>query len=282
MAVNLSINDEPRTYLGDPRVSLLEVLRETFRLTGAKDVCGQGFCGACTVHIDGEAVPMVPPSVGFKVLGTQFTLQGRTAVEVKARISAAWAKFHVLWPVLGERDGNLLKRLRLFDSSVSQTLLWCNESWVLTVKEKRLLKSAQNQMLRRIAGPRRQPEEPWVDWIQRSMRAARKVATAAGIRFWLEAHLRSKWDWAGHVLRMSNEMLARRAVQWRDSVWWSQELYLPLRMRTQRPHKTRWFRWEDEVRRYADHCMSTSWQEAAAQKSSWQGHCKGVDFFAQN
>ena len=217
---------------------------------------------------------MVLPTAGFKVLGTQFTLQGRTAVEVKARISAAWSKFFALWPVLGKRDGNLMKRLRLFDCSVSQILLWCNESWLLTVKEKRLLKSTQNQMLRRIVGPRRRPEEPWVDWIKRSTLAARKIATQAGVRFWLQAHLQSKWCKAGHVMRMSEERLARRALQWRDSVWWSEELELPVKWRTQWPHRTRWFRWEDELMRYADHCGWMSWQEAASRRSGWQVLCK--------
>lgn len=56
MSVTLTLNGVERSYSGDPRTCLLDVLRETFRLTGAKPVCGEGFCGACTVHIDG--VPM--------------------------------------------------------------------------------------------------------------------------------------------------------------------------------------------------------------------------------
>ena len=223
--------------------------------------------------VDGVAVPMVPPSIGFKVLGTQLTLHGRTSAEFKARISASWAKFYTLWPVLGKRDGNLHKRLRLFDSSVSQTVLWCCESWLLILKEKRLLKSTQNQMLRRIAGPRRRPLEPWVDWIKRSTRAARAAATQAGVRFWLEAHLQSKWRWAGHVIRMEEDRLASRSLQWRDSVWWSQEKDLPVQLRTRRPHRTKWFRWEDELKRYAVHCGWASWQEMARQGSVWHEHC---------
>lgn len=53
MTVSFTLNGRARTYAGDPRSSLLEVLRETYRLTGAKDVCGEGFCGACMVQIDG-------------------------------------------------------------------------------------------------------------------------------------------------------------------------------------------------------------------------------------
>ncbi len=56
MTVKLTINGTEKLFFGDPRTSLLDVLRETFRLTGAKAVCGEGFCGACTVHVDG--IPM--------------------------------------------------------------------------------------------------------------------------------------------------------------------------------------------------------------------------------
>ena len=60
------------------------------------------------IIIDGEAIPMVGASEGFKVLGVQYTLEGRCSAEIKARMAAAWAKFYTLWPLLGKRDGNLL------------------------------------------------------------------------------------------------------------------------------------------------------------------------------
>ena len=55
------------------------------------------------IKIDGQGIPMVSPEKGFKVLGTQFTLKGRCATEVRARMAAAWSKFHSLWLVLGKR-----------------------------------------------------------------------------------------------------------------------------------------------------------------------------------
>lgn len=52
--VVLGINGRPYTVLVEPRWSLLHVLREVLGLTAAKEGCGRGECGACTVLSDGE------------------------------------------------------------------------------------------------------------------------------------------------------------------------------------------------------------------------------------
>jgi carbon-monoxide dehydrogenase small subunit len=52
----LEVNGEPRTIDVSPWKRLLDVLREDLRLTGTKEGCGEGECGACTVELDGEAV----------------------------------------------------------------------------------------------------------------------------------------------------------------------------------------------------------------------------------
>ena len=107
--------------------------------------------------------------------------------------------------------------LKLFDTCVTQTVLWCCESWTLTQVEKQKLRTVQNDMLRRMVGPRRGAEEDWVDWIKRSTRAARKIAEDAGIRFWVEAQVQKKWSWVGHVSRMAADRFAKKAATWRDS-----------------------------------------------------------------
>ena len=55
-AIRLRINGKQRDVATHPMKRLLDVLREDFGLTGTKEGCGEGECGACTVLIDGEAV----------------------------------------------------------------------------------------------------------------------------------------------------------------------------------------------------------------------------------
>ncbi len=54
--VTLQINGETHEVAIEPQRTLLEVLRETLGLTGTKEVCDLGSCGACTVHLDGKPV----------------------------------------------------------------------------------------------------------------------------------------------------------------------------------------------------------------------------------
>ena len=56
MKLTLRVNDKRRTIDVPPMKRLLDTLREDLGLTGTKEGCGEGECGACTVLVDGEAV----------------------------------------------------------------------------------------------------------------------------------------------------------------------------------------------------------------------------------
>lgn len=79
MAVTFILNGESKSVDVDPQMPLLWVLRDTLNLTGTKYGCGMALCGACTVHIDGEAtrscVTPVSAVAGKKVT----TIEGLSA-----------------------------------------------------------------------------------------------------------------------------------------------------------------------------------------------------------
>ena len=64
MKLALEVNGEPRTVEASPWKRLLDVLREDLRLTGTKEGCGEGECGACTVLLDGEVANSCLVAVG--------------------------------------------------------------------------------------------------------------------------------------------------------------------------------------------------------------------------
>ena len=54
--VSTSINGEPVEYLCDPNQTMLDVLRNDLGMTGTKEGCGSGDCGACSITVDGRLV----------------------------------------------------------------------------------------------------------------------------------------------------------------------------------------------------------------------------------
>ena len=77
--VQATVNGKPMEFLCEPRQSLLEVLRDELRLTGSKEGCNNGNCGACNVLLDGRLVN------SCLVLGVE--VQGRNVTTVEALAS---------------------------------------------------------------------------------------------------------------------------------------------------------------------------------------------------
>jgi aerobic carbon-monoxide dehydrogenase small subunit len=55
-AINAVVNGEPVTFLASPTQTLLDALRDELGMTGTKEGCGSGDCGACSVRVDGRLV----------------------------------------------------------------------------------------------------------------------------------------------------------------------------------------------------------------------------------
>ncbi len=89
--VRFVLNGESVTFSGDPLKRLLDVLREDFQLTGVKEGCGEGECGACAVLLDGDLVNSCLVPVGI-VEGREVTTpEGLAETDAGRRITAALA-----------------------------------------------------------------------------------------------------------------------------------------------------------------------------------------------
>src|SRR3954467_1680112 len=74
--INLRLNGATRAVDADPAMPLLWVLRDLLGLPGTKFGCGIGACGACTVHLDGEAVRACVTTLGDASTHEITTIEG--------------------------------------------------------------------------------------------------------------------------------------------------------------------------------------------------------------
>lgn len=90
----LMINGQPRPFEAEPDTPLLWVLRDTLELLGTKFGCGGGFCGACTVHLDG--VPRRSCTTRVGAIGAQrvTTIEG-LAPNHAHPVQRAWQEIDV-------------------------------------------------------------------------------------------------------------------------------------------------------------------------------------------
>jgi isoquinoline 1-oxidoreductase subunit alpha len=87
--ITLTVNKAMRKVDVDGATPLLWVLRDTLGLTGTKFGCGVGLCGACTVHVDGEARRSCQTPVGSVGAKAITTIEGLSANR-NHRVQSAW------------------------------------------------------------------------------------------------------------------------------------------------------------------------------------------------
>ena len=88
--ITLTINGASRQFAGDPTTPLLWVLRDTLQLTGTKFGCGEGLCGACTVHIDGQPMRSCQTPVQAAVGRSVTTIEGLAPAGGEHPLQTAW------------------------------------------------------------------------------------------------------------------------------------------------------------------------------------------------
>ena len=96
MQIKFKINNEINNYYGDLRKSLVDVLREQYRLTGTKAPCDEGYCGACTLLIDGEPAVACLTAIGTLEGKEIITIEGISIDGGPNSVQAAFEEFDVV------------------------------------------------------------------------------------------------------------------------------------------------------------------------------------------
>ncbi len=93
--IEVKINGERRELGGDPATPLLWAIRDALGLTGTKYGCGIGQCGACTVHVNGEATRSCVTQIS-DVAGAEITTIEGLSTEVLHPLQQAWLDHDVV------------------------------------------------------------------------------------------------------------------------------------------------------------------------------------------
>jgi isoquinoline 1-oxidoreductase alpha subunit len=119
MSTTFTLNGQSATLDADPTMPLLWALREVAGLHGTKFGCGMALCGACTVHLDGQAIRscVMPLSAAG---GRQITtIEGLQSKQAKA-VQAAWVALQV--PQCGYcQSGQVMSATALLEKNAAPT-----------------------------------------------------------------------------------------------------------------------------------------------------------------
>jgi isoquinoline 1-oxidoreductase subunit alpha len=116
---SFSVNGKPVSVDADPKTPLLWVIRDIVGLTGTKYGCGAGFCGACTVHIDGRAQRSCQVQVSAAEGAKIVTIEGLSPNSAHP-LQKAWVTEEV--PQCGYcQSGQIMKAAELLASNPKPT-----------------------------------------------------------------------------------------------------------------------------------------------------------------
>jgi isoquinoline 1-oxidoreductase subunit alpha len=117
--INFVLNGKPQTVDVSPEMPLLWVLRDTLNMTGTKFGCGMALCGACTVHINGEAARSCVTPISTAAGKNITTIEGLPA-EGSHSVQQAWIETNV--PQCGYcQPGQIMSAVALLAKKSSPT-----------------------------------------------------------------------------------------------------------------------------------------------------------------
>lgn len=117
--MQITINGKQHEYDGDPAMPLLWYIRDDLKMKGTKYGCGMALCGACTVHVDGNAVRACQFPMSGAAGKTVTTIEGLDKDHAHP-LQIAWAEENV--PQCGYcQSGQIMQAASLLSSNPSPT-----------------------------------------------------------------------------------------------------------------------------------------------------------------
>ena len=118
--MRLTVNGKTQTYENDPDMPLLWYLRDDLRLTGTRFGCGAGLCGACTVHVNGQAVRSCQTRMGTLESKTVLTIDALAEGGKLHAVQRAWIQHDV--PQCGYcQSGQIMSAVALLKTTPNPT-----------------------------------------------------------------------------------------------------------------------------------------------------------------
>ena len=119
MATTFQLNGKTTTLDADPNMPMLWALREVAGLHGTKFGCGMALCGACTIHLDGQAVRSCVLPLASVANRQVTTIEGLQSPQAKA-VQASWISLQV--PQCGYcQSGQIMSATALLEKNAAPT-----------------------------------------------------------------------------------------------------------------------------------------------------------------
>ena len=247
------------------------------------------------LRVGAAEVEVLPQGATTKYLGRELRLDAPDDVEVQNRINLAWRRFMSLRQELCNKGFRLQCRLRLFNATVSQTLLYGAGTWTLNAEREAKLRTAQRRMIRSmLQRPRRREEEieetslqrhgqeegseeesteevaeeeegealeQWHDWCKRVTKEAAKEMQKAGVEDWAVSAKRKIWTLAGHISRRDDGRWSEAMLGWQPEAG-------------QRPVARPFKRWVEDINKFVQlvepNGEPEAWRFLAAHRPTWK------------
>ena len=181
--------------------------------------------------------------------------------EQRGRISAGWGCFSKLKHILCNKSIPWGRRLKLFEATVTATVLYGAGAWALTMSMADALERTRRRMLQKKCALPRLEAETWVEYVIRATHVAEDAASALGFSNSSIKFRMRKWGFAARSLQATDSRWSKRLINWRP--WF--------RSTARRPAGRPFARWSDCFCKYA----GGEWPAILTDKEATRIHLPG-------